>query len=597
MYGQLLRVQECAVGLDYSDFWEKQFATTPYSSVLNLTCYGTACHWASGTTGSNRFDLIYVNSVPSLCMYWDCRATRESVAFVEPPGRRTLLVADRLLESEHMRTSLSTFLRAHIYSPHHETNVHLRVHFWEARDREKLGEMLCSVPSLCPLEVSAGKVAIRETVVAGRVVAKELAPEDPLVFAFVPPSVSLSFREGFGSQIATPTVIGPGKNELLITPPDGFNNRFAGETAIDFETDLWERYPKAHAIASRISKSGWFSRYGFTTYTRPRAQPAYFTLYAPDEHETLRLYFESHRHGSRPSDKAKYATAVIELAGGLAGIRKLRSLGAYRLLETLAVKSSKKVAQRLVGELKLAASAVDEVTAVLQDIDVEVMADLKRVPKSYKKLRDGPLVEHKTELLTLLSELSDLQIVKRGLHLRCPHCGTHSWYPLMTIREMLSCPGCSHEFPLPVEYPAGNEIEWEYTLNSLVNRAMDQDLIPVLLTLSRLSEDRDLYCVTPGLELLEEDKVIGEFDFVFVSKNETYAGECKTGRRLMEKDLVTARLAAANGVTHFYYATPQRFTEETLGAIECLREELLQGKVKTEVTVLDGEDLLGAVVE
>ena len=159
--------------------------------------------------------------------------------------------------------------------------------------------------------------------------------------------------------------------------------------------------------------------------------------------------------------------------------------------------------------------------------EVGTVPELKRIPKTYSQLKNGVMQPYRKTLLDLLSKLSQHQLIKRGFHLPCPNCGTSSWYPLQIVRETVICIGCSHEFALPVEQPPGSEIQWEYTLNTLVNRVMDQDALVAVLALRHLTKDREAFCLTLGLELLQEKDVRAEFDFLYVSSQQLFAGECK----------------------------------------------------------------------
>ena len=181
---------------------------------------------------------------------------------------------------------------------------------------------------------------------------------------------------------------------------------------------------------------------------------------------------------------------------------------------------------------------------------MEIIPELKRVPKTYRQLCSITELRahYGKDLLACLARLSEKQIIKRGFHLPCPNCGTPTWYPLAIVEETVVCPGCSWRFPLPVESPLGSEIQWEYTLNTLVNRAMDQDALVSAIVLRHLSKKRQASCLVPGLEILQSNQVKAEMDFVFVSEQEVFAGECKAGDSLGDKDINTARLAADLGM-------------------------------------------------
>ncbi len=155
----------------------------------------------------------------------------------------------------------------------------------------------------------------------------------------------------------------------------------------------------------------------------------------------------------------------------------------------------------------------------------------------------------------------------------------------------MRCTGCGNEFHLPVEYPKGSEIQWEYRLNTLVNRGMDQDVLPNLLALHHATKGRSCSCLTTGLTVTNHGKE-KEFDFLFCTEQRLHAGECKAGSGLEEKDMATARLAADLGIVKFYFATVGAFGTDAVGLVESLREEFRRDKVTMEVVVLSEHELL-----
>jgi hypothetical protein len=320
-------------------------------------------------------------------------------------------------------------------------------------------------------------------------------------------------------------------------------------------------------------------------------------LNLPSEWQTLELLFAARGYSIRISKPGTYVNALVSLLGGFENLDLVASKLAYLLLDTLALKSTKKLAQRIVGQLNLSEDRVTEIQPLLEDM--EIVPELKRIPKTYRQLCSGPLHRYRAGLLELLGHLSNHQVVKRGFYLICAHCGTPSWHPLQTMDETVVCLGCSSQFPLPVEYPAGsgNEIQWEYTLNTLVNRVMDQDALPAILAVHHLAKNvakgKQVCCIVPGLELLQSETVKGELDFIFVSNQELFAGECKAGTEIASKDVDTARLAADLGIHHFYYSTVKRFSQASQQQIDDLKQELEAESSTMQVDLLNGEDLLG----
>jgi hypothetical protein len=599
-YEEVLGVKQRQIGIDSEDFWECQFDNSPFASALNLTTYGISPNTvAGGLHESNRFDIVLARSVSSLCMYWNYRATREVVQFRKEMSRRTLLLPYGVLTDSPALKRMESFLRSRLPYPNVSTNLHLRFCVWDEDDVARIRGAVQELEGL--QEFAEDKISVRHTYGATEPQLEDLSGK-PIAYDFFHfPSFPDSYLEGTGYQVGVNAELNYGRNEVFFNPPEGFRNRYGGEVSLDFECDVWQRYPREHRITEKIKSNSRFSRYGVSLIAGVADRAHYMDLNLPSEWETLELFFAARGYAIRVSRPGIYVGALIKLLGGLKGIELLASKPAYLLLDILALKSTKKLAQRVVQQLGLSADQAAGIQPLIEDMDI--VPELKRIPKTYRQLCDAPLQAHRRELLGLLNQLSNRQIVKRGFYLTCGNCGTPSWHPLQTMDETIVCLGCSSEFPLPVEYPeeSGNEIQWEYTLNTLVNRVMDQDALPAALAIHHLTKslakDKQACCIVPGLELLQSDSVKAELDFIFVSNQEVFAGECKTGTEIGDKDLETARLAANLGIHHFYYCTVKHFSQASQQRIEDIEREFEAESFSIQVDSLNGDDLLGEAVD
>lgn len=593
-YAEIIKLKKQQIGIDDDKFWESQFENSPFSSVLNLTSYGVSPYRATGSFESNHFDVILVNSFSSFCMFWNFRATRDAEQFLKGMGRRTLFLPERLLNDKQALQKMIYFIRSRLPYPSISTNLHIRFCVWEDEDIERLKIAINELDGI--EQFSDKEISTRSFWGNDKTYKLEDFSEKPVKYSIALPDRSKSYFEGISYQVAVNSELVYGRNEVFFNPPPGFRNRFRGLTVIDLECDVLSRYPKEHRIAESIISYSWFSRYGISFIGQIADQAHYIDFNLPNEWETLKVFFGSRGYDIRLSKPGKYADALIELVGGLKHINILASKPAYLLLDTLALKSTKKLAQRIVGRIQESGIQMDDkLSENIQPLleDVEVVPELKRIPKTYRKLVNGHLGEYRKGLLELLTQLSKMQIIKRGFYLTCENCGTPSWHPLQTIKEIVICTGCSAQFPLPVEHPVGSEIQWEYTLNTLVNRVMDQDALPSVLALNHLIKDKQAHCIVPGLELLQSNEVKAELDFIFISNHEIYAGECKAGKEIGEKDIDTARLAANLGINHFYYCTVSQFNDTTQERIKELKSELESKNILMSLALLNGENLIG----
>ena len=125
---------------------------------------------------------------------------------------------------------------------------------------------------------------------------------------------------------------------------------------------------------------------------------------------------------------------------------------------------------------------------------------------------------------------------------------------------------------------------------------MDQDALVSTIALRHLSKKRQASCLVPGLEILQANQVKAEMDFVFVSEQAVFAGECKAGDSLGDKDINTARFAADLGMIGFFFCTLAVFDDASKQLIQALRDELVAKKAALSVEVLEGSTLLGEAI-
>lgn len=603
-YAKMFNVQALTTDAGSEFFWSTQLNVDPFSSILNLTTYGLRPHLAhtNQMREGNYFDVVFVNSVASLCLYWNLRALREATQFTQDLKRRTILLPEDLLNDPSQAATFVAFVRRYLPYPGLRPQPHLWFHVADEPSRLQLGEVLSYIGDLQELDGSAPvgtnwswnrfEPPELEDLTTEKVTYRCVETSSALVRRFLP----LSYREGFGRWPLSMLVeLSEGRNEVKHDTPPGFRNQSLGILVVDLESDIWARYPKAHNVAEAIKQGGWFSKYGISMRMRCPARPTYLSFDLPSEWVALSRYFEGKGYFVRPSKAGQYGAAIVRLMGGIRAVDILAQKLVYLLLDMLALRSTKKVAQRIVEAIGRNDLLVAEVEEVLQEL--EVIPELQGIPKTYQQLTsDERLKPYHDDLLACISRLSENQILKRGFYLECPNCGARDWYPLETLREQLACGGCSHVFMLPVEQPPGSEIRWQYRLNTLVNRAVDQDVLPAILALHYLTKDRIATCLALGIEIMQEKQSLTDLDFVFVSEQQLFGGECKAGTELGEKDFKTAQLAADLGFIEFSFCTVNVFSADTTKRVEEFRTQLEEHGISMKISMLSGTELLGEAI-
>lgn len=113
----------------------------------------------------------------------------------------------------------------------------------------------------------------------------------------------------------------------------------------------------------------------------------------------------------------------------------------------------------------------------------------------------------------------------------------------------MTCRACRETFVLPIIDAGSNEPPTTYQLDGLMARIMDQDILPVLLTLRAFRRKLgmpDLFFCWPGVEFQRgADEV--ETDLLVSAGDQVYVSEVKSTADNLDQEQLNALLALAEG--------------------------------------------------
>jgi hypothetical protein len=584
-------IQKVDISSKSMQFWEHQLLENPFSSPLNLTSFNNTTHQVASFIDSTHFDVVVANTNTEICCYWNLRATRDAAQIDRELGRRTFLLPKKFIEQADALSLFLEFVRNNNSHPHIYSGYDIRFCTYDEETYDRLSDILLSqYSSIIRKPRRNEKITVSWGSKPNKTPSKK-HHRRKLVFTSGIPDLPPSYLEGIKPKSTVVANLKLGRNEVVFNTPSSFINRSSGLVSLDIESELWDRYPLSHNVAQSINQKGWFSRYGFSQMVTMYPGARSITFNAINELDALRLYFQDKGYQIHLGKISQYSNAFVNLVGGLDKVDLLTYKPVQVILDVLTIRNSKKIAQRIISELRLQQESEETLQAILDEI--EVIPELKNTARTIGSITsDARIKPYREKILGLIEHLCQHQIIKRGFYLPCSNCGSPEWYPLRTLHEFLVCPGCSHEFMLPVRNEGGTEIQWQYRLNTLVNRAVDQDVLTGILAVHNLTRHISYSSVCFGLNLRKDGKDITDFDFFFVTEQTIYAGECKSGISLGDKDFSTALLAAQLGVAKFYFCTIKAFNKETLEKIETLKQDLQQQDYEMEINVLQENDLL-----
>jgi hypothetical protein len=128
----------------------------------------------------------------------------------------------------------------------------------------------------------------------------------------------------------------------------------------------------------------------------------------------------------------------------------------------------------------------------------------------------------RVEVLELLVET---RWAERGLRIVCSVCGVTSFLDLDRVSPVAICPGCRSSQSYE---RSADGLAVYYRLNSLIDKASDQGVLPHLLVVAALHQQSSSTCVLPGVDVVFADGSRSEVDLFGISDGVVIGGEVKT---------------------------------------------------------------------
>jgi hypothetical protein len=245
------------------------------------------------------------------------------------------------------------------------------------------------------------------------------------------------------------------------------------------------------------------------------ASPRYdFTLRIPEPGELLSSSLADAGISWKLSDKGKMASGVAARFTDLAPLRDAKTLACIRALTTHRIEYDiKKLASHLPG--------VDQVDLA------RMAAQLVHVRQTFRSLAgiaseagiEGP------EAGPIIERLVQAGILDRGFKVNCPHCGMDYFLEMSDLRPDLTCPGCFSPVT-PSTHRSRGDLDLQYRLNTLVDRAGDNGAIGHILLIDAFQRHDPRAFVLPGVDLTFEGKQ-READAIALIGQDIWTGEVK----------------------------------------------------------------------
>jgi len=310
--------------------------------------------------------------------------------------------------------------------------------------------------------------------------------------------------------------------------------RGPGRTLLSLRSPVLDMLPKRPAVASLVIRNATWSDDALQIAT-VATTPYNLKINLPTLNQALDAVLAERTLDHGPSDKGRLAAALADRA-----IDLLES-GVYEAACSLSTPRSKE----LLRELR----AMHARGKSMQDIEEVATAWGGRVERRYRSVPrlNAPSGAKTAEALERLSAMG---WAERGLEVSCSGCGMKGFVALHSTTAEARCPGCGSPQSYTRDGP-GQGPAIQYRLNTLVDRAVDQGVLPHLLVVAALAQRHPATLLRPGVDVELAGWGTAEIDIVGLHGGKIVVGEVKSSpsdftRRQIRRDVALSSLLGAD---------------------------------------------------
>ncbi len=374
-------------------------------------------------------------------------------------------------------------------------------------------------------------------------------PNTPPTFLFARPLLGGPFTRGkaAGALVA----FTDGQSSLSLPAPEGFAVRSFRHVRLIFP-NLPLPLPLTTSGAGLVHKDG--TPHDGVMLLTMASEQWNFDIRLPTAGEALSAWVGDHGFQFKRTQDGRDADALLTRLGTLDALDVLADQKRVAVLDALSPRNRDKLAAAIVAEAKGEAGVELDPEALIEKLaDIGLFLEIETRTASEIASTIGP-GNRKPDVLALLPALVEAGFVRRAREVRCPRCRFRMYLDLSELHERVQCRACAQEVVLPVVDESGKkEPDFFYRLDGLMARIMDQDILPVLLTMRALrspAQTGQLFFAWPGVEVWKDASRKFDIDLV-VSRGTNMDGISnawcievkKTAESLGEKQL--ARLLEA----------------------------------------------------
>jgi ribosomal protein S27E len=307
------------------------------------------------------------------------------------------------------------------------------------------------------------------------------------------------------------------RTKLLLPSPIAFNPQIGGNVRLRISGSLEFALPRSKAAVQLVDQQALPADEGFELNSFAR-QLYELDVNVPTRQEVLTAMLGERHITYQLNQKGRHTLGVIRLAPDP---QLFANTSTEAVVTALTGARSKHLAVELAKRLKgVSEEERHEMAALFAEERLRSFLTLEHIAGRAKLVAGAALAE--------LDRLIQHLMAERGLVVKCNECGMRSFVRLDQSREPITCPACSSS--AAYQSDKSGEPQMHYRLNSLLETASGQGIVPHMFGIAGLMRRDPQTYVLPASDVFKNGKPLGEADLVCLSSSEVLVGEAKRTR-------------------------------------------------------------------
>uniref|UniRef100_UPI0026386875 hypothetical protein n=1 Tax=Ferrimicrobium sp. TaxID=2926050 RepID=UPI0026386875 len=327
----------------------------------------------------------------------------------------------------------------------------------------------------------------------------------------------MSWHRRYGITTRVPIQVFRDRTSVAFNSPVRFAG--PGATKVKIDSDILSPFPKRPSITRLIQPESHWHDGGIELHQQALSHYE-IDICVPQLREVVETLLDDATESHCLSDKGRMGQSITPWWK----LERLLEPGVFEAIRSLMTLRKERVG-----------AALDEQAAKGNQLDLTRLAsEFGRLERKSQCASD--LCGVQPEVRVIAAEtLVTLGWAERGCRINCERCAVTSFVPFRDTTPSARCPGC--ESSGRYAYSSAG-ITTYYRLNSLIDLASDQGVLPHLLVIAALHKRSSDTFILPGVNVSFDDGIESEIDLFGVHNGKVIAGEVKTSAAAFDEEQI-----------------------------------------------------------